>query len=207
MIWDLFHAWKLQGRITERIGIWRHEPVFSRYHKLFNIADFGKMRHMLTIQELCTWFALCWTPKNLGEWNLWICYGRTIQVQQSNAKQKRCANLQKMYIYKIRSVSVCVWPFYYSVHSMTIQKIASGRYSIWWKTICGQETEVVIIFIGKDSKSIIINRWCMHHIVVNTLPRQGGRHFPDDIFKCIFLNENVWIRIKFSLEFSSYGSN
>ena len=28
--------------------------------------------------------------------------------------------------------------------------------------------------------------------VFNTLrPRQDGRHFPDDIFKCIFLNENV----------------
>ena len=27
---------------------------------------------------------------------------------------------------------------------------------------------------------------------VNTLrPRQDGRQFPDDIFKCIFLNENV----------------
>ena len=27
---------------------------------------------------------------------------------------------------------------------------------------------------------------------INTLrPRQDGRHFPDDIFKCIFLNENV----------------
>ena len=22
-------------------------------------------------------------------------------------------------------------------------------------------------------------------------PRQNGRHFPDDIFKCIFVNENV----------------
>ena len=27
---------------------------------------------------------------------------------------------------------------------------------------------------------------------VNTLgPRQKGRKFPDDIFKCIFLNENI----------------
>ena len=27
---------------------------------------------------------------------------------------------------------------------------------------------------------------------INTLrPRQNGRHFPDDIFKWIFLNENV----------------
>ena len=31
--------------------------------------------------------------------------------------------------------------------------------------------------------------------------RQNGRHFPDDIFRCIFLNENVWISIKFSLKF------
>ena len=29
---------------------------------------------------------------------------------------------------------------------------------------------------------------------LNTLrPRQNGRHFPDNVFKCIFLNENVWI--------------
>ena len=32
-------------------------------------------------------------------------------------------------------------------------------------------------------------------------PRQNGRHFPDDIFKCIFLNENVWIVIKISVKF------
>ena len=38
--------------------------------------------------------------------------------------------------------------------------------------------------------------------VFNTLrPRQNGRHFPDDIFKCIFLNENVLISIKISLKF------
>ena len=30
--------------------------------------------------------------------------------------------------------------------------------------------------------------------------RQNGRHFTDDTFKCIFLNENVRISIKISLE-------
>ena len=36
----------------------------------------------------------------------------------------------------------------------------------------------------------------------NTLrPRQNGRHFADDIFKCIFLNENAWIALKISLKF------
>ena len=41
---------------------------------------------------------------------------------------------------------------------------------------------------------------------INTLrPRQNGRHFPDDIFKCIFFNENVWIAIKISLKFVPKG--
>ena len=41
---------------------------------------------------------------------------------------------------------------------------------------------------------------------LNTLrPRQNGRHFADDIFKCIFLNENVWIPLKTSLAFVPKG--
>ena len=37
---------------------------------------------------------------------------------------------------------------------------------------------------------------------LNTLrPRQNGRHFTEDNFKCIFLNENVWIPISVSLKF------
>ena len=36
-------------------------------------------------------------------------------------------------------------------------------------------------------------------------PRQNGRHFADDIFKCIFLNENVSIAIKISLKFVPKG--
>ena len=40
----------------------------------------------------------------------------------------------------------------------------------------------------------------------NTLrPRQNGRHFADDIFKCIFLNENVWIPIEISVKFVPKG--
>ena len=41
---------------------------------------------------------------------------------------------------------------------------------------------------------------------LNTLrPRQNGHRFPDNIFKCIFLNENVWISIKISLKFVPKG--
>ena len=41
---------------------------------------------------------------------------------------------------------------------------------------------------------------------VNTLRLlQNGPHFVDNIFKCIFLNENIWILIKISLKFVPKG--
>ena len=40
-----------------------------------------------------------------------------------------------------------------------------------------------------------LNLYCL-----NTLRmRQDGCHFVDDIFKCIFVNENIWISLKISL--------
>ena len=39
-------------------------------------------------------------------------------------------------------------------------------------------------------------------LCINTLrPKQNGRYFADDTFKCIFLNENAWISLKISLKF------
>ena len=53
-------------------------------------------------------------------------------------------------------------------------------------------------FSGQDSKSTINPLSILR-------PRQNDRHFADDIFKCIFLNENVWILIKSSLKFVPKG--
>ena len=37
--------------------------------------------------------------------------------------------------------------------------------------------------------------------LINTLrPRKNGRYFANDIFKCLFFNEHVWIPIKISLK-------
>ena len=36
-------------------------------------------------------------------------------------------------------------------------------------------------------------------------PRRNRRHFADDIFKCIFLNGNIWISIEISLKFVPKG--
>ena len=48
--------------------------------------------------------------------------------------------------------------------------------------------------------------WLVASVVAGMSPpvttlRQNGRHFTDDTFKCISLNENVWIKIKISLKF------
>ena len=46
----------------------------------------------------------------------------------------------------------------------------------------------------------------MENTCINALrPRQNGRHFADDVFKCIFLNENVWITLQISLKFVHKG--
>ena len=42
--------------------------------------------------------------------------------------------------------------------------------------------------------------------LINTLrPGQNGRHFADDVFKCIFLDENEWISLNISLKFVPTG--
>ena len=47
-----------------------------------------------------------------------------------------------------------------------------------------------------------INQSLQCQTYVNTLRlRQNGCHFSDDIFKCIFFNENIWTWIKISLKF------
>ena len=52
------------------------------------------------------------------------------------------------------------------------------------------------------NKAMLFSLWT----TVNTLrPRQNKRHFADDIFKYIFLNENGWILIKISLKFVPKG--
>ena len=51
--------------------------------------------------------------------------------------------------------------------------------------------------------------WCDIKIILNGInalrPRQNSRHSADDIFKIIFVNENVWITINISLKFIPNG--
>ena len=46
---------------------------------------------------------------------------------------------------------------------------------------------------------------CVNQVLNTLRPRQNGRHFADDTFKYIFLNENVRISAKISLKFVPKG--
>ena len=56
---------------------------------------------------------------------------------------------------------------------------------------------------------MVVLLWATSEVVtsfINKLrPRQNDHHFPDDIFKHIFLNENAWILIKISLKYVPKG--
>ena len=67
---------------------------------------------------------------------------------------------------------------------------AFGAQPVWMYSIGS-----VMLTRENAPKGRIWSRW------INSLRRrQNGRHFADDIFKCIFLNENVWAPIKISLK-------
>ena len=65
----------------------------------------------------------------------------------------------------------------------------------WWRYFHFYPNKLLRTMLAKYKS---FHNYC----ALNTLrSRQNGRHFTDDIFKCIFLNENVWISINISLKF------
>ena len=60
---------------------------------------------------------------------------------------------------------------------------------------------------GTMMVSLLTHVWVTRPQCVNSSPPgQNGRHFAEDIFRCIFCNENVWILIKILLNFVPKGS-
>ena len=76
---------------------------------------------------------------------------------------------------------------------------ASGTHVLKW---CFTYSIITRTYINTSNYSITSNLTRRLNIL---RPIQNGRRFPDDIFKYIFLNENVWISIKISLMFVPKG--
>ena len=62
-------------------------------------------------------------------------------------------------------------------------------------------TSLIYVLIAYTCSCVPSQSESKFRILVNTLrPRQNGRHLPGDSFKWIFLNGNVWISLKISLD-------
>ena len=86
---------------------------------------------------------------------------------------------------------------------------------VWWQGTLNRNAVTkelprckLLIFTVKKSNVFVSHKRCCAWTIwfktwyFNTLrPRQNGRHLADDMFKCIFLNEDVWIPIEISLKF------
>ena len=89
--------------------------------------------------------------------------------------------------------------------------------NVVWKNLFKPEWVKRYHYYYLSMSAIIVESAFIHHafaihtIIKNTYtewgllnilrPRQNGRYFADDIFKCIFLNVNAWISLKISLKF------
>ena len=68
--------------------------------------------------------------------------------------------------------------------------------------------EMIKVFIQQIHLKWSSAKWqpfCLGLSLNILTPRRNRQHFTDDIFKRIFLNENVWISIKISLKFVPRG--
>ena len=89
-----------------------------------------------------------------------------------------------------------------------LQGIFSLFERFWNNTACQNEEEGLARKF-KGASTLVAHDWGFYPGTLssgcnsfNSLrPRQNGRHFADDIFECIFLNENVWISLEISLKF------
>ena len=106
----------------------------------------------------------------------------------------------------------CLHPYPHTHHTsptIVVEKTSGLQLNIWSEDFadnCSNRDEYNVLCI----ENVSTLGWYQHlfHISqwFNTLrQRQHGRHFTDDSFKCIFLNENVIISIKISMKFVPKG--
>ena len=91
----------------------------------------------------------------------------------------------------------------------SIFPIYTHKICIWvrsWRCGC-LVTWFCYHLIAKPGNKTAASSWPDPYCFITLGPRQNGCQFPGGIFKCIFLNENVWISLKMSLKFCSYDLN
>ena len=84
---------------------------------------------------------------------------------------------------------VCVMKWVYVINCNRIIKLSFLNNGV-------MQLSILLLIVYEYRFSVVIN---------SSLPGQNVRHNADDIFKCIFLNENLCISIEISLKFVAKG--
>ena len=120
------------------------------------------------------------------------------------------AQIQLPNVCNVISKCVCfvkIVVFWFKFHSCLCRMILLMiKTSIGWDTP-GTYKFLIHVMTSYQTRVYSVTHMCVTRPqMFNTLrPRQNGRRFPDDVFKSIFLNENVWIPLKISLKFVPNG--
>ena len=109
------------------------------------------------------------------------------------------------------SLSQCPWYIYgiWKHKHKQLKGYLRDKKDRYWciSVIMGQNWSRIWLWTDLINPIPVALAYQSSHWWLNTLrPRQNGRHFADDMFKCIILNENVWILIEISLKFVPKGS-
>ena len=90
------------------------------------------------------------------------------------------------------------WPFVRGIHRSLVNSTHKGQWRgvLTFSVLCTWTNGWAN---NRDASDLRRHR--AHDDVTVMRPRQNERYFADDKFKCVFLNENVWISIKISLKF------
>ena len=96
----------------------------------------------------------------------------------------------------------CTKPSIYQIHLWS-SHCPHRDHGVW-----GLLSDWAIFHFLRDYEFCVMFQWFpdwsdFYHSHFNTLrPKQTYRLFAEDIFKCIFLNKNVWISLKILLKFA-----
>ena len=110
---------------------------------------------------------------------------------------------------------LCYWPFVQGIYGSPVNshdKVQWRRALMFtliciWTNVWVNNRDAGNLKRYRTHYDVTVMRKLQPHVSgsvqwINTLKlRQNSHHFPDNIFKFIFLNENIWILLKISLKF------
>ena len=191
---------------------WKHFPrywpfVRGIHRSPVNSPHKRQWRGALVFSVICVWINAWANNRKAGDLRRHYTH-YDVTVMQSKGPVTRSFDQQAA----SRTVGLPVtWD---AVTVMCCHYHGSHNYAWWW---FGLKSNFYDLGIGKHNfdqmttdysvfRNGCLTQWSfnkMADILHSTFGNES--HFADDIFKCIFLNENVWIPIKISLKFVPEG--